>query len=135
MTSYKCFVACFVDGVLTPNTENSNFPYQVPNFHKCEICLLSFPRETQFQRHMRDHEQNDKVWIMLDITSVHWYFHVLSSEANTRHLFYFFSVPPLIIITWGPQSFVTYHFHVFSCFLWDTIFLWCLLIRLLFPDQ
>ncbi|XP_030338107.1 zinc finger protein 236 isoform X11 [Strigops habroptila] len=46
--------------VLTPNTENSNFSYQVPNFHKCEICLLSFPKETQFQRHMRDHEQNDK---------------------------------------------------------------------------
>ncbi|RMC15683.1 hypothetical protein DUI87_07885 [Hirundo rustica rustica] len=48
------------DDVLTPNTEGGNFPYQVPNFHKCEICLLSFPRETQFQRHMRDHEQNDK---------------------------------------------------------------------------
>uniref|UniRef100_A0A8D0F463 Zinc finger protein 236 n=1 Tax=Strix occidentalis caurina TaxID=311401 RepID=A0A8D0F463_STROC len=48
------------DDVLTPNIENSNFPYQVPNFHKCEICLLSFPKETQFQRHMRDHEQNDK---------------------------------------------------------------------------
>nr|XP_027307678.2 zinc finger protein 236 isoform X5 [Anas platyrhynchos] len=48
------------DGVLTPTIENSNFPYQVPNFHKCEICLLSFPKETQFQRHMRDHEQNDK---------------------------------------------------------------------------
>ncbi|KAM9575725.1 zinc finger protein 236 isoform 6-T6 [Guaruba guarouba] len=48
------------DDVLTPNTENSNFPYQVSNFRKCEICLLSFPKETQFQRHMRDHEQNDK---------------------------------------------------------------------------
>uniref|UniRef100_A0A8V0XYN0 Zinc finger protein 236 n=1 Tax=Gallus gallus TaxID=9031 RepID=A0A8V0XYN0_CHICK len=48
------------DGVLTPNIENGNFPYQVPSFHKCEICLLSFPKETQFQRHMRDHEQNDK---------------------------------------------------------------------------
>ncbi|XP_040552502.1 zinc finger protein 236 isoform X3 [Gallus gallus] len=47
-------------GVLTPNIENGNFPYQVPSFHKCEICLLSFPKETQFQRHMRDHEQNDK---------------------------------------------------------------------------
>ncbi|XP_061304917.1 zinc finger protein 236 isoform X10 [Pezoporus flaviventris] len=46
--------------VLTPNTDNSNFPYQVSNFHKCEICLLSFQKETQFQRHMRDHEQNDK---------------------------------------------------------------------------
>ncbi|XP_054020017.1 zinc finger protein 236 isoform X3 [Dryobates pubescens] len=46
--------------VLTPNTENSNFHCQAPNFHKCEICLLSFPKETQFQRHMRDHEQNDK---------------------------------------------------------------------------
>ncbi|XP_029814775.1 zinc finger protein 236 isoform X1 [Manacus vitellinus] len=48
------------DDVLTPNIENGNFPYQVPNLHKCEICLLSFPKETQFQRHMRDHEQNDK---------------------------------------------------------------------------
>ncbi|XP_053913313.1 zinc finger protein 236 isoform X6 [Cuculus canorus] len=48
------------DGVLILNTENSDFPYQVPNCHKCEICLLSFPKETQFQRHMRDHEQNDK---------------------------------------------------------------------------
>uniref|UniRef100_A0A669P635 Zinc finger protein 236 n=1 Tax=Phasianus colchicus TaxID=9054 RepID=A0A669P635_PHACC len=48
------------DGVLTPNIENGNFPYQVPSFPKCEICLLSFPKETQFQRHMRDHEQNDK---------------------------------------------------------------------------
>ncbi|EOA95534.1 Zinc finger protein 236, partial [Anas platyrhynchos] len=56
----KYLDACFVDGVLTPTIENSNFPYQVPNFHKCEICLLSFPKETQFQRHMRDHEQNDK---------------------------------------------------------------------------
>ncbi|XP_064006194.1 zinc finger protein 236 isoform X3 [Pogoniulus pusillus] len=48
------------DDVLTPDTENSPFHYQVPDFHKCEICLLSFPKETQFQRHMRDHEQNDK---------------------------------------------------------------------------
>uniref|UniRef100_A0A8C2T6B0 Zinc finger protein 236 n=1 Tax=Coturnix japonica TaxID=93934 RepID=A0A8C2T6B0_COTJA len=48
------------DGVLTPNIENGNFPYQIPSFPKCEICLLSFPKETQFQRHMRDHEQNDK---------------------------------------------------------------------------
>ncbi|XP_051467881.1 zinc finger protein 236 isoform X8 [Apus apus] len=48
------------DDVMTLNTENSNFPHQVPDFHKCEICLLSFPKETQFQRHMRDHEQNDK---------------------------------------------------------------------------
>ncbi|KAM9095903.1 zinc finger protein 236 isoform X3 [Sarcophilus harrisii] len=48
------------DGVLTLNAENTNYAYQVPNFHKCDICLLSFPKETQFQRHMRDHEQNDK---------------------------------------------------------------------------
>ncbi|XP_066871370.1 zinc finger protein 236 isoform X11 [Kogia breviceps] len=48
------------DGVLTLNAENTNYAYQVPNFHKCEICLLSFPRESQFQRHMRDHERNDK---------------------------------------------------------------------------
>ncbi|XP_070309091.1 zinc finger protein 236 isoform X1 [Odocoileus virginianus] len=48
------------DGVLTLNAENTNYDYQVPNFHKCEICLLSFPKESQFQRHMRDHERNDK---------------------------------------------------------------------------
>ncbi|XP_064909064.1 zinc finger protein 236 isoform X1 [Columba livia] len=46
--------------VLTPNIENGHFPYQVPHFRKCDVCLLSFPKETQFQRHMRDHEQNDK---------------------------------------------------------------------------
>ncbi|XP_009867305.1 PREDICTED: zinc finger protein 236-like [Apaloderma vittatum] len=55
----KAFGSALHDDILTPN-ENSNFPYQVPSFHKCDICLLSFPRETQFQRHMRDHEQNDK---------------------------------------------------------------------------
>nr|XP_031297587.1 zinc finger protein 236 isoform X1 [Camelus dromedarius] len=48
------------DGVLTLNAENTNYAFQVPNFHKCEICLLSFPKESQFQRHMRDHERNDK---------------------------------------------------------------------------
>uniref|UniRef100_H0XRU0 Zinc finger protein 236 n=1 Tax=Otolemur garnettii TaxID=30611 RepID=H0XRU0_OTOGA len=48
------------DGVLTLNAENSNYAYPGPNFHKCEICLLSFPKESQFQRHMRDHERNDK---------------------------------------------------------------------------
>ncbi|XP_036086048.1 zinc finger protein 236 isoform X4 [Rousettus aegyptiacus] len=48
------------DGVLTLNAESTNYDCQVPNFHKCEICLLSFPKESQFQRHMRDHEQNDK---------------------------------------------------------------------------
>ncbi|XP_027431698.2 zinc finger protein 236 isoform X11 [Zalophus californianus] len=48
------------DGVLTLNAESTNYAYQVPNFHKCEICLLSFPKESQFQRHMRDHERNDK---------------------------------------------------------------------------
>uniref|UniRef100_A0A8D0BAI8 Zinc finger protein 236 n=1 Tax=Salvator merianae TaxID=96440 RepID=A0A8D0BAI8_SALMN len=40
--------------------KNNNFIQQVPNFRKCEICFLSFSKETQFQRHMRDHEQNDK---------------------------------------------------------------------------
>ncbi|XP_078291245.1 zinc finger protein 236 isoform X4 [Panthera onca] len=48
------------DGVLTLNAENTNYACQVPNFPKCEICLLSFPKESQFQRHMRDHERNDK---------------------------------------------------------------------------
>ncbi|XP_034981147.1 zinc finger protein 236 isoform X1 [Zootoca vivipara] len=48
------------DGVLTLNTENNNYTQQVPNIRKCEICFLSFSKDTQFQRHMRDHEQNDK---------------------------------------------------------------------------
>ncbi|XP_053768453.1 zinc finger protein 236 isoform X3 [Desmodus rotundus] len=48
------------DGVLTLNAENTNYACRAPNFHKCEICLLSFPKESQFQRHMRDHERNDK---------------------------------------------------------------------------
>uniref|UniRef100_A0A8C9JNQ0 Zinc finger protein 236 n=1 Tax=Panthera tigris altaica TaxID=74533 RepID=A0A8C9JNQ0_PANTA len=60
-TGIYCLYLCnFVDGVLTLNAENTNYAYQVPNFHKCEICLLSFPKESQFQRHMRDHERNDK---------------------------------------------------------------------------
>ncbi|KAM6169122.1 zinc finger protein 236 isoform 1-T1 [Erethizon dorsatum] len=48
------------DGVLTLDAENADYDCPVPNFHKCEICLLSFPKESQFQRHMRDHERNDK---------------------------------------------------------------------------
>ncbi|KAM4705525.1 zinc finger protein 236 [Rhinophrynus dorsalis] len=47
------------DGVLTPNSENNNYAYHGAT-HKCNICLLSFPKETQYQRHMRDHERNDK---------------------------------------------------------------------------
>ncbi|XP_016070310.1 PREDICTED: zinc finger protein 236 [Miniopterus natalensis] len=57
---YCLYLCNFIDGVLTLNAENTNYAYQVPNFHKCEICLLSFPKESQFHRHMRDHEQNDK---------------------------------------------------------------------------
>ncbi|XP_060100071.1 zinc finger protein 236 isoform X2 [Heteronotia binoei] len=48
------------DGVLTLNTENNNYTQQVSNFRKCEICFVTFSKDTQFQRHMRDHEQNDK---------------------------------------------------------------------------
>ncbi|XP_014636988.1 PREDICTED: zinc finger protein 236 isoform X1 [Ceratotherium simum simum] len=60
-TGIYCLYLCnFIDGVLTLNAENTNYACQVPNFHKCEICLLSFPKESQFQRHMRDHERNDK---------------------------------------------------------------------------
>uniref|UniRef100_A0A8C5ZZ00 Zinc finger protein 236 n=1 Tax=Marmota marmota marmota TaxID=9994 RepID=A0A8C5ZZ00_MARMA len=47
-------------GILPLNSENIDDDCPTPNFHKCEICLLSFPREAQFQRHMRDHERNDK---------------------------------------------------------------------------
>ncbi|KAM4688132.1 zinc finger protein 236 isoform 4-T4 [Discoglossus pictus] len=46
------------DGVLTSN-ENNSFAYH-GSAHKCDICLQSFPKETQYQRHMRDHERNDK---------------------------------------------------------------------------
>jgi uncharacterized Zn-finger protein len=48
-------------GALALDVENLDDDCPVPNFHKCEICLLSFPKESQFQRHMRDHELNDKV--------------------------------------------------------------------------
>ncbi|KAM5136224.1 zinc finger protein 236 isoform 3-T7 [Callospermophilus lateralis] len=48
------------DGMLPLNAENIDDDCPTPNFHKCEICLLSFPREAQFQRHMREHERNDK---------------------------------------------------------------------------
>ncbi|XP_054984466.1 zinc finger protein 236 isoform X2 [Sorex araneus] len=48
------------DGALTLPAENTSYACRVPNSRKCEICLLSFPKESQFQRHMRDHERNDK---------------------------------------------------------------------------
>ncbi|XP_069885029.1 zinc finger protein 236 isoform X1 [Dipodomys merriami] len=48
------------DGVLPLDADNIDDDCPIPNFHKCEICLLSFPKESQFQRHMRDHELNDK---------------------------------------------------------------------------
>ncbi|XP_060039807.1 zinc finger protein 236 isoform X2 [Erinaceus europaeus] len=48
------------DGVLTVNSENTNYACLAPSLHKCDLCLLSFPKESQFQRHMRDHERNDK---------------------------------------------------------------------------
>ncbi|XP_063779404.1 zinc finger protein 236 isoform X3 [Pseudophryne corroboree] len=47
------------DGVLTANSENNSYPYHGSS-HKCDICLLSFNKETQYQKHMRDHERNDK---------------------------------------------------------------------------
>ncbi|KAH0500503.1 Zinc finger protein 236 [Microtus ochrogaster] len=50
----------FIDGVLALNDDDLDDDCQIPSFHKCEICLLSFPKESQFQRHMREHEQNDK---------------------------------------------------------------------------
>ncbi|XP_046304553.1 zinc finger protein 236 isoform X5 [Marmota monax] len=53
-------LADVTDGILPLNAENIDDDCPTPNFHKCEICLLSFPREAQFQRHMRDHERNDK---------------------------------------------------------------------------
>nr|XP_040127826.1 zinc finger protein 236 isoform X6 [Ictidomys tridecemlineatus] len=57
VSSHRKLVA---DGILPLNAENIDDDCPTPNFHKCEICLLSFPREAQFQRHMRDHERNDK---------------------------------------------------------------------------
>ncbi|XP_030067684.1 zinc finger protein 236 [Microcaecilia unicolor] len=48
------------DGVLTLNAENTNYVYSGQTLCKCNICMLSFPKATQFQRHMRNHEKNDK---------------------------------------------------------------------------
>uniref|UniRef100_H3AR01 Zinc finger protein 236 n=1 Tax=Latimeria chalumnae TaxID=7897 RepID=H3AR01_LATCH len=48
------------DGMLAQNTENSNYVLLGSNCFKCDICLLSFRKEGQFQRHMREHEKNDK---------------------------------------------------------------------------
>ncbi|KAM5158048.1 zinc finger protein 236 [Mantella aurantiaca] len=47
------------DGVLTANADNNGFSSHGSSY-KCDICLLSFPKETQYQKHMRDHERNDK---------------------------------------------------------------------------
>uniref|UniRef100_A0A8C6QT85 Zinc finger protein 236 n=1 Tax=Nannospalax galili TaxID=1026970 RepID=A0A8C6QT85_NANGA len=57
---HHLYLQNFIDGLLTLNDETLDDDCLVPNFHKCEICLLSFPKESQFQRHMREHEQNDK---------------------------------------------------------------------------
>ncbi|XP_069476826.1 zinc finger protein 236 isoform X3 [Ambystoma mexicanum] len=48
------------DGILTLNTENTTYSYQGSNIYKCDICLQTFQKETQYQRHCRDHEKNDK---------------------------------------------------------------------------
>ncbi|XP_018411031.1 PREDICTED: zinc finger protein 236 [Nanorana parkeri] len=47
------------DGVLTTNADNNSFSSHGSSY-KCDICLFSFPKETQYQKHMRDHEKNDK---------------------------------------------------------------------------
>ncbi|XP_053324282.1 zinc finger protein 236 [Spea bombifrons] len=48
----------FSEGAETLNAENNNVYHGTT--HKCGICLLTFPKESQYQRHMRDHEKNDK---------------------------------------------------------------------------
>ncbi|XP_069587053.1 zinc finger protein 236 isoform X2 [Ranitomeya imitator] len=47
------------DGVSPANAENPTYPYH-GSAHKCDICMLTFNKETQYQKHMRDHERNDK---------------------------------------------------------------------------
>ncbi|XP_068093156.1 zinc finger protein 236 isoform X2 [Hyperolius riggenbachi] len=47
------------DGALTASAENNSYSSHGSSY-KCDICLLSFPKETQYQKHMRDHERNDK---------------------------------------------------------------------------
>ncbi|KAG9479133.1 hypothetical protein GDO78_012676 [Eleutherodactylus coqui] len=47
------------DGVLPANAESSGYPYHGAS-RKCDVCMLTFNKETQYQKHMRDHERNDK---------------------------------------------------------------------------
>ncbi|KAG8571411.1 hypothetical protein GDO81_011634 [Engystomops pustulosus] len=47
------------DGVLPANAENTSYSYHGSS-HKCNICMMTFNKETQYQKHMRDHERNDK---------------------------------------------------------------------------
>ncbi|XP_043923038.1 zinc finger protein 236 [Protopterus annectens] len=39
---------------------DKNYTNQKPGSHTCDICMLTFPKESQFQRHLREHERNDK---------------------------------------------------------------------------
>ncbi|KAM9307845.1 zinc finger protein 236 [Gastrophryne carolinensis] len=47
------------DEILIVNVDNSSYSCH-SSAYKCDICLLSFPKETQYQKHLRDHERNDK---------------------------------------------------------------------------
>ncbi|CAH2284599.1 zinc finger 236 isoform X1 [Pelobates cultripes] len=47
------------EDVISSNAENNSYVCHGTTY-KCDICLLTFPKETQYQRHMRDHERNDK---------------------------------------------------------------------------
>lgn len=48
------------DGILTASTENTIHAHQGSDVYTCNICLQTFQKETQYQRHCRDHERNDK---------------------------------------------------------------------------
>nr|XP_015212650.1 PREDICTED: zinc finger protein 236 isoform X2 [Lepisosteus oculatus] len=42
------------------NSENPGYSNSEPRDFKCSVCSQSFPKESQLQRHLRDHEVNDK---------------------------------------------------------------------------
>ncbi|XP_069074936.1 zinc finger protein 236 isoform X3 [Pleurodeles waltl] len=48
------------DGILTVSAENTIRAHQGSDIYTCNICLQTFQKETQYQRHCRDHEKNDK---------------------------------------------------------------------------
>ncbi|KAG7469963.1 hypothetical protein MATL_G00134380 [Megalops atlanticus] len=48
------------EGLQESNPENSGYSHADTREKKCTVCSLSFTKESQLQRHIRDHEVNDK---------------------------------------------------------------------------